>query len=189
MTVDEGGPCMRFVVLRSILLLALASCSAQPPRVGPDSDPRAARELLATAAAAGPVRLEVNGIVRASDTTLRQPRIAEQAARGVRNMTVRFTGEPDGAGSARLLLLFDPPAAIDVETVCTAPSLPPSEPSAEPLRLRAIFCDGGTFIADTASATTGTTAADVDRLIWRTVGALFPDDYPQTYGIRSFFGW
>jgi len=180
---------MRCVVLRSILLLALASCNTEPLRVGPDSDPRAARELLATAAAAGPVRLEVNGIVRASDTTLRQPRIAEQAARGVRNMTVHFTDEPGGVGSARLLLLFDAPAAIDVRRLCSAPTLPPSAPSAEPLRLRAIFCDGGAFIADAASATTGTTAADVDRLIWRTVGALFPDNYPETYGIRSFFGW
>ena len=43
-------------------------------------------------------------------------------------------------------------------------------------------------IPRTSPNSAGTNAADIDRLIWSTVGALFPDDYPQTYGIRSFFG-
>ena len=171
-----------------IVLLALAGCSTTPVRLGPDSDPRAARQLLATSASEGPVRLEANGIVRASDTAVRGPRMAEQAARGVRGLTVRFTTEPGQPGSARLLLLFDPPDDVNVLRVCTASPLPPAVPSPEPLRLLAVFCDGGTFIADASTTTTGTSAADIDRLIWRAVAALFPDDYPQTYGIRSFFG-
>ena len=44
------------------------------------------------------------------------------------------------------------------------------------------------WIPRTSPNSAGTSAADIDRLIWRAVGALFPDDYPQTYGIRSFFG-
>lgn len=175
--------------LRLIVLLALAGCAAAPARLGPDSDPRVARQLLVAAAPGGPVRLEANGIVRASDTTVRAARMGEQAARGVRGMQVAFTDGPGAVGSARLVLLFDPPEDVDVKRVCTAAPLPPSVPSSEPLRLRAVFCDGGSFIADAASSTTGTTAADVDRLIWRTVGALFPDDYPESYGIRNFFGF
>jgi hypothetical protein len=175
--------------LGPILLLALAGCGTTPARLGPDSDPRVARQLLAAAAPAGPVALQANGIVRASDTAVQGPRMAEHAARGVRNLTVQFAAEPGPPGAPRLLLLFDPPDDLDVKRVCPASSLPPSVPSPEPLRLRAVFCDGGTFIADATGTTTGTTAADVDRLIWRTVGALFPDDYQETYGIRSFFGW
>jgi hypothetical protein len=175
--------------LRLIVLLAAVAGCATPIRVGPDSDPRAARELLASAAAGGPVRLEVNGMVRAADTTVRSPRLAEQAARGVRGLNVRFAPEPGSAGSARLLLLFDPPAEPDIRRVCAAPTLPASVPSPEPLRLRAVCCDGGTFIADTEASTGGTNAADIDRLVWRAVGALFPDDYPESYGIRSFFGF
>ena len=72
--------------------------------------------------------------------------------------------------------------------VCTAASLPEPVPAAPPLRLQAIFCDGGAFIADASAVAEGTTAADVERLIWRTTGRLFPDDWQDTYGIRSFFG-
>ncbi len=175
--------------LLTIMAVALAGCSGGPARLGPDSDPRAARQLLASAAADGPVRIQANGMVRASDTTLRAPRLAEQAARGIRNLDVHFTDGPEAVGSARLVLLFDPPEDLNVERVCAASSLPASVPSPEPLRLRAVFCDAGTFIADSSASTSGTGAADIDRLIWRTVGALFPDDYPETYGIRSFFGF
>lgn len=171
----------------SILLLALTACTT-PARLGPDSDPRVARELLSLAAADGPVRMEVNGVVRASDSTLLQPRLAQQAARGVPNLTVRFTEAPGAPGSAMLLLLFDPPADLQLKQVCATTPLPAAVPSAEPLRLIAVFCDGRTFIADATGSTSGTSAADVDRLVWRTVGTLFPDNYPETYGIRHFLG-
>ena len=52
--------------LLTIMALALGACTAGPARLGPDSDPRAARQLLATVAQEGPVRLETNGLVRAS---------------------------------------------------------------------------------------------------------------------------
>lgn len=172
----------------SLLLLVLAACSTVPVQLGLDSDPRAARQLLVGAAESGPVRMEINGVVRASDSTVLQPRIAEQAARGVQNLRVRFTETAGAPGSAMLLLLFDAPAGLDLKRVCATSPLPASVPSAEPLRLVAVFCDGRTFIADATGSASGTTAADVDRLIWRTVGALFPDNYPETYGIRQFLG-
>jgi hypothetical protein len=171
------------------MVLAVAACATGTARLGPDSDPRAARQLLAALAPDGPILLQSNGMVRASDTTLRTPRLAEQAARGVRNLRVTFTEGPGAVGSARLILLFDPPDGIDVEKVCAASPLPAAVPSSGPLRLRAIFCDADTFIADSSATTTGTTAADIDRLVWRTVGVLFPDDYPETYGLRSLFGF
>ena len=44
----------------------------------------------------------------------------------MRNLTVRFTSEPSGSASPRLVLLFDPPEGIDPKRVCAASSLPAS---------------------------------------------------------------
>ena len=108
----------------SILLVALTAC-ATPVRLGPDSDPKVARELLSLAAVGGPVRMEINGLVRASDSTLLQPRLAQQAARGVPNLNVRFTEAPGAPGSAMLLLLFDPPADLQLKLYVLRPRCRP----------------------------------------------------------------
>jgi len=172
----------------SLWLLALAACSTTPVKLGPDSDPRVARELLADAARAGPVRLEVNGLPATADTPTSAARLGEQAARGVRGLKVRFEEPPAATGSARLVLVFDPPSNLRPRAVCSAAAPEPEVQPGAPTRLQAIFCDGGTFIADSTASAAGATAADIDRLVWRAVGTLFPDDYPESYGIRSFFG-
>jgi hypothetical protein len=170
----------------SLLFLAIVACAAPPVRLGPDADPRAARWLLEEAAAAGPVRLEVNGPPRTMDGTLAVPEIAEQASRGVSGLDLRFAGVPDPAGSARLLLLFDPPpGGLQPRVACAAAALPPPVPEGL-LRLQAVFCEGGAAIADATAATEGRTRVDAERLVWRTTGRLFPDDYPETYGFDLF---
>lgn len=171
-----------------LLLIGLAGCAASPVKLGPDSDPRVARQLLANAAATGPVRLEVNELPVAGGTALTMAQVAEQAARGVVRMAVRFAEQPEATGSARLLLLFDPPPDVPARRVCTAALLPRPVDSPPPLRLQAIFCDGGAFIADASAVAEAGTAAEVERLIWRTTGRLFPDDWQDTYGLRQL-GW
>ncbi len=173
--------------LAVLLLIGLTGCAAAPVKLGPDSDPRAARELLANAAAAGPVALEVNELPVAGGTALTMPQVAAQAARGVTNMAVRFEERPSAAGAARLILMFNPPP-LAARQICTIAALPKPAAAEQPLRLQAIFCDAGTFIADATAVAEGTAAPDVERLIWRTTGRLFPDDWQDTYGIRSFFG-
>ena len=175
--------------VRWIMVLALAGCTAAPVRLGPDSDPKVAREVLGYAAGNGPVRLQVNSLPRTSDEAPTLARLAGEAARGVRGMDVRFAEPPTAIGSARLILLFDPPPNTRPRAVCAAPLPPAPVSAAPPLRLQAIFCDGGAFIADATGTTEGNTAADVDRLVWRTTGRLFPDDYQETYGIGRFFGF
>ena len=175
---------------RSLLLIGLAGCAATPVKLGPDSDPRVARELLANAAATGPVRLGgQRAAVRAGDTTLTQPHVAEQAARGVTNLSVRFdrTARPRRARRGCCCCSIRR-RTRPARQVCTASPLPTPVPA--PSRCA---CWRSSATAAPSSPTrpprpTGTTAADVDRLIWRTVGDLFPDDWPETYGIRSFFG-
>jgi hypothetical protein len=170
-----------------LVVLAVAACAAPTVRLGSDADPRAARRLLQEAAAKGAVRLEVNGPPRAADGTLNVPEIAEQAARGVQGLAVRFVDVPDAAaGSAWLILVFDPPpGGLRPRLACGADALPPPAPEG-PLRLQAVFCESGAAVADATAATDGRTRADAERLIWRTTGRLFPDDYPETYGFDLF---
>ena len=175
-------------VVRWVVLVVLSGCAAQPVRLGPDSDPKVARELLADAARAGPVRLEVNGLPSTADAPTTAAHLGEQAARGIRGLNVHFDPTAAATGSARLVLVFDPPTNLRPRAVCaaSAPLLP--QESSPPARVQAIFCDGGTFIADSTTTAAGATLADIDRIVWRVAGTLFPDDYPQSYGIRSFFG-
>jgi hypothetical protein len=169
-----------------LFALGLVACTAAPARLGPDADPRAARRLLEEAASAGPVRLEVNRPPSTSDGAVTVPQLAEQAARGVRGLAVRFAEQAQSTGAARLLLLFDPPrGGLQPRLACGADALP--QPVAEgPLRLRAVFCEGGAAVADATAAAEGRTRADAERLVWRTTGRLFPDDYPETYGFDLF---
>jgi hypothetical protein len=169
-----------------VAMAGLAGCAGDPVRLGPDSDPRAARTLLKEVAAAGPVRLELNQAPRAADGTLTAERAAEQAARGIKGLDARFAQPPAAKGPARLVLLFDPPQDVRPQRVCGADLLPSAVPGAWPHRLQAVFCDGGAFVADATSATEGRALADLDRLVWRTTGRLFPDDYPDTYGFNLF---
>ena len=132
--------------------------------------------------------LEVNELPVAGGTALAMPQVAEQAARGVTNMAVRFEERPAAAGAARLILMFDPPP-LAARQVCTISSLP------KPVAGRSSRCACRRSSATAArsspmptAARKARTAADVERLIWRTTGRLFPDDWQDTYGIRSFFG-
>ncbi|HEX6012328.1 MAG TPA: hypothetical protein VFY87_11110 [Geminicoccaceae bacterium] len=170
----------------SLLVLGLVACTAAPARLGPDADPRAARRLLEEAASAGPVRLELNRPPSTSDGAMTVAQVAEQAARGVRGLEARFAEQAESTDLARLLLLFDPPpGGLQPRLACGAEALPPPVPEG-PLRLQAVFCDGGAAVADATAVAEGRTRADAERLIWRTTGRLFPDDYPETYGFDLF---
>lgn len=102
-------------------------------------------------------------------------------------MSVRFAPPAEATSSARLLLLFDPPADTAVRHVCVAAGLPAPVPQ-RPTKLQALFCDGNTFIADATATAEGDGAAQLRRLIWRTTSWLFPDDYAETFGLRQL-GW
>lgn len=179
-------------------LFALQACAASPPvELGAESDVSTARLLLEEASRAGPVRLEINALPRTATGPLIRDVVERQAARGVRGLDVRFGAPPEATGPSRLLLLFDPSRELRPTAVCNEERLPGSEPAAG-TRLHAVFCDGGQFVADARAATSGSTAAEVERLIWRTTGRLFPDDYQDTYGFDLFgyrvglggqFGW
>jgi hypothetical protein len=171
----------------ALLMLALAGCaSGSPVELGRDADARAARARLVEAAKEGPVRLDVNALPRVTGGTLGEAEIAAQAAHGVRGLNVRFALTAEATGTARLALLFDPPPGFGPAQACEGAALPAPVPEAGPLRLQAVFCDGRTHVADASAATPDRSEAGAQRLIWRTTGRLFPDDYAETYGFNLF---
>lgn len=185
-------------LLTAGILFALQACAAPSPvELGAESDVGTARLLLEEASRAGPVRLEINALPRTADGALSREVVERQAARGVRGIDLQFGAPPEATGSARLLLLFNPDRELRPTAVCNEEHLPGREPAAG-TRLHAVFCNGGQFVADANAATSGSTAAEVERLIWRTTGRLFPDDYQDKYGFNLFgyriglggqFGW
>lgn len=170
----------------ALLLTTLAGCTNAPVTLGPDSDPRVARELLVSAARSGPVRLDVNSLPRAADGALTLPEVAAEAARGIQGLNVRFepAASPLPGSGARLLLLFDPPPDVAPRVACIS-AAPPAPVPQSPAKLQALFCDGGTFIADATSTAEGDLTAQTRRMIWRTTARLFPDDWAETYGLRQ----
>lgn len=164
--------------------LGLAACAAQGGiELGGAASPRAARARLAEVAGAGPVPLAVNVLPATTDGALGAEQAAGAAADGVRGLRVRFS--PTALGSARLVLLFDPPAGIGPAAVCAADDLPAAAPRGG-VRLHAVFCDGPEPIADAAGESRDRSTAAVSRLIWRTAARLFPDDYADSYGFNLF---
>lgn len=165
----------------------LVGCAVPAPaRPGPDADTGAARALLVEAADAGPVRLEVNALPATGGGAPARQDVEAAAARGIKGLGVRFAQPPEASGSARLLLLFDPPPGTRPTQACNAAELPAPAPTGVPVRLHAVFCDGGGYVADAEATTSGRTRAEVERLIWRTTRALFPDDYEDSYGFDLF---
>lgn len=172
-------------LLAGLAALAVAGC-ASPVRLGPAADPGRTRSLLAEAAAAGPVRLELNALPATEGGTLDRRAIAAAAARGARGLAVRFAEPPAATGPARLLLVFDPPQGLSASAVCNAPALPAPARAGGPTRLLAVFCDGGGYVADATAEATGRSPEEIERLVWRTTARLFPDDYAETYGFDLF---
>lgn len=173
------------IALAAALGVALAACTASAPIRPGAGDPRAARALLKEAAADGAVRLETNIPTTGALGTLTREEIERLAARGVTGLDVRFGMPPEATGPARLLLIFDPPPGFEPTRACAAETLPPAVPTGSATRLRAVFCNGGAFVADTVGTTTGD-AAELERLVWRSTTRLFPDDYAETYGFNLF---
>lgn len=171
----------------TVLALALAGCAGSAPaRLDPDSDVRTARAQLQDAAAGGPVRLELNGLPATSEGQLSRAMVESEAARGIRWLNVRFGAPPEATGQARLLLLFDPPAVLKPERACMLDSLPAPVPSPDATALQGVFCQGGAFVAAADASTAGRSTAEVQRLIWRVTGRMFPDNYQDTYGFNLF---
>ena len=150
--------------------LLLGACATGPEvAVDPGSDPREARRLLAATAAAGPVLVRWRG-----EPPLAQAELLAAVERGVPGLAITATA----SGEAERRFVFD--FAGGREPLCGDPG--EAGTSLRPYLVRAAFCDGSHAVAVAGAEPTG----DPRRLIWRLVGRLVPDDYPDTYGFGIF---
>ena len=151
-------------------MLLLGACATGPEvALDPASNPFEARRLLVEAAAEGPVLVTWRGAA-----PLAGPEILRAVERGVRGLALRATAT--GEAERRLVLDFSGGA----EPLCDDPAEAGSD-----FRLglvKAAFCDGERAVA-LAGVDPG---GDPERLVWRLIGRLVPDDYPDTYGFGVF---
>lgn len=160
-----------FSVSAALLASLLLGACATAPEVGldPGSDPREARRLLAATAAQGPVLVRWRG-----EPPLAQAELLAAVERGVPGLAITATA----SGEAERRFVFD--FAGGREPLCGDPA--GSATSLRPYLVRAAFCDGTRAVAVAGADPAG----DPQRLIWRLVGRLVPDDYPDTYGFGIF---
>jgi hypothetical protein len=196
---EASRPLQRTVRRRAALAslglsaLLLAGCAAPPPVVvEPGLDGLAARDALAARRAEGPVRAVIHGQPFGPGAAERDALVTRAMADGVRGLEVSFTTEPAAAPSPEphLVVLFNPLGLPSPEPVCARPESLPTVPAGERLTVVAAFCQGDQPIGMTRAedAVAGPGDRRFQRLLWRTAGALFPDDYAETYGFRLLPG-
>ena len=158
------------------VLRALSSCAGREAReLG---EPRAARQVLARQAATGAIPLTLLGLPEG----LTPGRVATLAADGVRGLSVSFS--PEASGALRLVLWFDAPAAAI--RPCAEDAGMSTNAGSRGRMLVAAYCDGTEAIAVAQEARRADSARAVERSVWMATSRLFPDDYPETYGIDLF---
>jgi hypothetical protein len=171
--------------------LLLAGCAQGTP--GPGTPSEQARRALAEQRQQGPVRAVVRGNPFGMDEARRDALVSEAMADGVSGLSVRFTTYPEVAAAPEphLVVVLDPVEPVAAETVCSAPDSVPTTPAGETLSVLAVFCQGDRAVhaVREAAAVAGPTDRRFERLLWRTAGALFPDDYAGSYGFGFLPRW
>lgn len=153
-----------------VAALLLGSCTAGPAvTLDPLSDLREARRLLADTAAEGPVLVTVRG-----EAPLGRAALLAAVERGVRGLDLETTVR--GNAATRFVLDFSGGSLPLCEDVAAGRDALDNGP------VRAAFCEGDRPVALAGADPAG----DPERLIWRLVGRLVPDDYPDTYGFDLF---
>lgn len=165
-------------IARALVLLLPAACAVEPlPQLAPASDPAEARRQLAEAAAAGPVPIVVvapNGRPTASEA-------AALAARGISGLSVRFA--PAAPSTAGRRFVVAPWGLREPVQICTAAAAPRAIEDAAPLV--AAWCEGERAVAR-VEVEAAAERVERERAIWRATARLFPDPYPESYGLELF---
>ena len=171
--------------------LLLAGCAQGPPP--PATPGEEARRVLAERHSAGPVRTVVGGNPFGMDEARRDALVTEAMAAGIAALDVRFTTRPDAAAAPEphLVVLLDPADTVSPDAACRAPDRVPTTAADETVSVLAVFCqdDQALHAVREEDRVAGPGDRRFQRLLWRTAGALFPDDYPTTYGFGFLPRW
>ena len=173
---------------RHLLVLLLcglltAACAERPPP--PPLSP--ARAALAEHAPAGPMLAVVHGPTFGLDEAGRDALVTAELSRGVTGLDVEFTTDPARAATTdpRLVVVLNPIGNPPADLACTAPDRIATQRGAEEIEVLAVFCRGDEPLGITRNhaATRDLDTRAGRRLLWRTAGQVFPDDYPERYGL------
>lgn len=178
--------------------LLIAGCGSVPS-VTSDTGVGDTRQVLAERTEQGPVLAAVIGNPFGMDEGRLDRMVTDAMAAGITGMSVDFTTDPAQAVAAepRLVVLLNPAADPTGSAACRNPALVQTLPGGDQLRVLAAFCEGANALGsvETQDTVSGPTDRRFQRLLWRTSGALFPDDYAETYGFGllpnsfDFGGW
>ena len=170
-----------------LLLGLLSGCAAG---TGPDPASDARRAL---AAAPEPVRMVVVGNPFEMDQARLNALVGNELARGIAGMSTAFTASAERAAAPEphLVVVLNPVREPSPEALCGAPESIPTAPADDVLHILAAFCRGDEALntVRTQGDVVGPTDQRFRRLLWRTAGALFPDDYAETYGFGILPRW
>jgi hypothetical protein len=166
------------------LCLLLLGCAQEPSATTPGQE---ARRALTEAREQGAVRTVVVGNPFGMDPARRDALVSQAMAEGVPGLEVRFTTYPDQAAAPEphLVVVLNPAEDLPPPAACRAPETVRTAPASETLGVLAVFCQGDQVIdaVREQGRVAGPTDHSFQRLLWRTAGAVFPDDYWDNYGL------
>lgn len=166
--------------------LTLAGCGSQVD-VAPIGDVVAARERLETALVEGPVRAQIFGDPYGMDPARQERLIVNAFGEGIQGIKARFTADPGlyAAEQPRLVVILNPRSDPPSTEACRSPERIRTAPAFDEFSVLAVFCEGEKLVdgARGEAEIAGPSDQRLKRLLWRTAGALFPDNYENEYGI------
>lgn len=170
--------------------LVLAACAAQPDvETSALTDGVAARRQLEEQVERGPVPIVILGDLPGAAPAARDRLVAEAMARGVRGIDVTFApGAAAPALAPRLVVVLEPGRGPP-ETLCRDPEARAAGPGDRTLTVAAAYCRGEAALNTVQVTAEATSPSAVERLLWRSANALFPDDYAETYGFDILPDW
>jgi hypothetical protein len=173
----RGGPA-------AWLCLLVLGCAQEPAGTTPGQE---ARGALTEAREQGAIRTVVVGNPFGMDPARRDALVTDAMGEGVSGLQVRFTTYADQAGAPEphLVVVLNPTEDLPPPAACRAPDSVRTAPATETLSVLAVFCEGDQVIdaVREQGRVAGPTDRRFQRLLWRTAGAVFPDDYWETYGL------
>jgi hypothetical protein len=166
------------------LCLVLLGCAQEPSAPTPGQE---ARRTLTAAREQGAIRTVVVGNPFGMDPARRDALVSQAMAEGVSGLEVRFTTYADQAAAPEphLVVALNPAGDLPPTAACRAPETVRTAPASETLSVLAVFCQGDQVIdaVREEGRVAGPTDRNFQRLLWRTAGAVFPDDYWDNYGL------
>lgn len=187
----KPAPALRLMPGLMLAAVLLAACTARPD---PATDPRFdARRALETTAERGPVLAIVQGEPFDDHDAARDAVATQALADGITALSVDFVTDPRHAAESdpRLVVALNPTGLVSAARACRAPQQIATAPLAGEVEILAVFCEGERVLgaARTQGEVDGPADRRLERLLWRTAGELFPDDYGETYGLRLLPDW